>query len=161
MTTLPRLLCFCGIIAVLSGCDSLMHTTESVEKLNEMKHERQLKQDQRAHENATIQNMCNNNQALVGVSQGYRLALDAKYNELTTAKGEVTVERFRKLQQELQNYSAEWEILNQAIQNACRALAITMARENSDTRDIQQAREAYNQQLREGFAFVQRIEQLG
>lgn len=68
------------------------------------------------------------NHPMVGLIQGAKLELEAKREKTESAKVSLGVERYEKLAQELKNYSAEWESLNQSTQLACTDWALCQYR---------------------------------
>ena len=69
---------------------------------------------------------------MVGQVEGIGLNLDFKRQELTEISGKLTAERYTKLSQELENYTAEWQLLSQLAQTSCRDLAACNYRARSD-----------------------------
>ena len=63
------------------------------------------------------------NEPMVGQVEGIGLNLDFKRRELTEISGKLTAERYTKLSQELEDYTAEWQLLSQLAQTSCRDLA--------------------------------------
>jgi len=84
--------------------------------------------------------------ALVGVEQGFRLSYDNKSKELSNASGNLTAARYTRYQQELANYSVEWEILNREIEAACRTHATLVYRGASGS-ELDRAEERYKAKL--------------
>ena len=81
-------------------------------------------EDDRTFENETayIENFCEN-EPMVGQIEGIGLNLDFKRRELTEITGKLSAERYTRLSQELENYTAEWQLLSQLAQTSCRDLA--------------------------------------
>ena len=68
-------------------------------------------------------------QPIVGDAKGVALKIDAQHEKLQSAKGHITVEKYRRLSQDLKDYNAKWELLHQTTQMACRVWALCQFRQ--------------------------------
>lgn len=66
------------------------------------------------------------NQPMVGYINGAKFELDASHDKLKSVKVSLSAERYEKLAQQLNGYTAEWESLNRDTLLACRSWAICL-----------------------------------
>jgi hypothetical protein len=99
------------------------------------------------------------NTPLVGLAKRASIALDARRSGLSKAGVTLSIEQGRKLQQELDNYSVQWEILNTLIQNACKTRAIAIFR-NAPVEERREAENNYQASVDKAQKFVIEVETL-
>lgn len=78
--------------------------------------------------------------AMVGYLSGAIKEIEVKRQKLESIKAKITEEEYRHLDQELRNYSVEWETLNQDTNLACKTYAICLYRKD----DTDLCKNAYN-----------------
>lgn len=109
----------CGWIGVVViGCAALILASCAGTQLSSSRRE----------ELAYVERLCFA-EPLVGDVRGMALGFDAQREKLKSIKGRVDAEKYRRLSQELKDYSAQWESVNQATQLACRDWALCQYRQ--------------------------------
>ncbi|MBI2884770.1 MAG: hypothetical protein HYY15_01185 [Candidatus Omnitrophica bacterium] len=105
-----------------------------------------------------VERMCST-QPIVGEAKGVTFELDAHREKLKSIKTSVTAEKYRRLSQELEDYSAKWESLNQATQLACRAWALCEYRQDvAPPNACQEQRDAMEHRQESAREFLERIQ---
>jgi hypothetical protein len=122
-------------LAEVASCNSWMKTSEDV-----------ANDEKRAHELNMAKQLCSP-AALVGTTSGFKIAFDAKREQLTSARGNLTAERYSKLSQELTGYSVQWEAANQQVKIACNQYAVCLARD-SDTGPCSGSEDRYQEKIK-------------
>ena len=140
------------VLLTMTGCNAWLLTGEEVFAEREARF-------QREYEMRMIKELCEGN-TLTGVTEGFTIALEGRRNKLESVRAHLTLERYRKLQQDLEGYSVEWELLYQEIQAACRTHAVLLARGDSTSRGMREAEDAYQERLRAARDFVYKIQSL-
>ena len=109
----------CGWMGVVAtGCAALILASCAGTQLSSSRRE----------ELAYVERLCFA-EPLVGDARGVTLGFDAQREKLKSIKGRIDVEKHRRLSQELKDYNAQWELLNQATQLACRDWALCRYRQ--------------------------------
>ena len=123
----------CGWMSVMAtGCAVLVLPSCAGTELSSSKRE----------ELAYVERLCFA-EPLVGDTQGVILGFDAQHEKSQSAKGHIAAEKYRRLSQNLPDYSAQWESLNQATQLACRDWALCQYRRTVAVGNVcQEEREA-------------------
>jgi hypothetical protein len=70
--------------------------------------------------------------AIVGTTSGISGVIDAKRQELQSARASLDASTFQKLSQELQTYTAKAELLNGRFNESCRIRALCLYRKKTD-----------------------------
>ena len=112
------------------------------------------------NELAYVERLCST-KSIVGEISGVKIEIDAQREKLKSAKGRITMEKYRRLSQELKDYDSKWESLNQSIQLACRDWALCQYRQTpSVVSSCQVEREAMERREDAARRFIERIETL-
>lgn len=105
-----------------------------------------------------VEKLCSN-QPMVGDIKGAKVQIEAQRNKLESLKLSVGIERYSRLDQELQNYSAEWESLNQSTQLSCRDWAICQHRYSVSPVTCNEARDKMEDRQEAARKFLERMKQ--
>jgi len=102
---------------VTTGCAALVLSSCAGSQLSSSRRE----------ELACVERLCST-EPLVGDARGVTLGFDAQHVKSQSAQGHIAAEKYRRLSQNVPDYSARWESLNQATQLACRDWALCQCR---------------------------------
>ncbi len=75
-----------------------------------------------------MDNLCSSD-SLVGYERGFQLAFGLKRDQLNSLELDTNGQEYRRLAQQLDGYSVQWEILNQDLTTACRTRAFCIITE--------------------------------
>jgi hypothetical protein len=97
---------------------------------------------------------------IVGNIKGAKAELEARRNKLEQIKVAAVGERYIKLSQELEHYTAEWEELHQSSQRACRDWALCQYRFGAVPQACDAARDELSQREEKARNFLLKVKSL-
>jgi len=97
---------------------------------------------------------------MVGHESGFEVLLNAKKTELSELKLTLGANKYRKLSQELNGYSVEWEIINKQIMQACIREARCYNRYDERYSMCKKQTEMYEDAIEKAHEFILRFKQM-